>query len=116
MVVVTRSSSKHSTTMTPHPDPPVSQADLDAQTTQMNAHFDAIMLLLEDHDKLKADLGTIKEEVSVLRDHANTFSSRLDNQDTLINDLPPRVIDILQNNANLLPDVVHSVVQQELGY
>ncbi len=70
MVVTTTihstNSSSTSPAMTPSLNPPVSQADLDGQTTQMNLHFDAIMLLLEDPTKLKDDLLTIKEEATNL--------------------------------------------------
>lgn len=74
--------------MSPHPDLPVSRADLDAQTTQMKARFDAIMLLLEDHTKIKTDLHNIKEEVQLLRDTTDAFTSRLDHQETLITNFP----------------------------
>jgi hypothetical protein len=52
MVAITRSGSRNSTTMSSS-DSTISRADLDAQSTQMNARFDAIMLLLEDHTKIK---------------------------------------------------------------
>ena len=94
----------------------ISRADLDAQTTQMNARFDAIMLLLEDHTKLKNDLRSVKEEVTLLHENMNTFTSRLNNQDTIINNFAPHVIDIInQQDATILPQVVRSVVQEELG-
>jgi hypothetical protein len=45
----------------------------------------------------------------------NTFTSRLNNQDTIINNFAPHVIDIIdQQDATILPQVVRSVVQEEL--
>ncbi len=47
--------------------------------------------------------------------HYRHFSSHLDDQDILVNNLPPSVIDILQNDTTIFPDVVCSIVQHELA-
>jgi hypothetical protein len=79
MVIITHSNLNNTTStlaaMTPHSNSPVSWADLDTQTNQMNAHFDPFILLLEDQNKLKTDLHYVKEEVKLLQDTTNAFSS-----------------------------------------
>lgn len=100
--------------MSPSSNTPISRANLEAQTAQMNLRFDAIMLLLESHESLKNDVSILSTDMAVLQSNIDIINSQVTQHTSIVTSLQSTVADLILREETQLPTTIRSIIQQEM--